>query len=93
MTIPRHQSVVPFAVKLIAPDGECGQSFVGDLDSRRVGILIQSGLDMQPGWGGRTPDQIDHTGSSRAGLTHWAQYGRNMRLLELVPLGLLPIDK
>jgi hypothetical protein len=55
MMLPRHQPVVPFAVKLIALDSERGQFFVSDLDSRRVGMLIQSGLDTQPGWGGRTP--------------------------------------
>ena len=60
MQITRSQSVIPFAVKLIAFNHQRGELFIGDLDARRVRVFIKNGLDMQSLGGGCAADQIDH---------------------------------
>src|ERR687891_1736476 len=54
------QAVVPFTMKLVPLEGQFSKLFVRHLEPRFVGILVQLGANVEPCFGGRAADQIDH---------------------------------
>src|SRR4051794_15820904 len=54
------QAVVPFTMKLVPLEGQFSKLFVRHLEPRFVGILVQLGPNVEPCFGGRAADQIDH---------------------------------
>src|SRR4030042_2543147 len=59
MLIPRRQTADPFAMKLVALDGEGGKLRVGDLDALRAGVFVNARLDAKALAGRGAADQID----------------------------------
>src|SRR4051794_3896737 len=47
-------------MKLVPLEGQFSKLFVGHLEPSFVGILVQLGANVEPGFGGRAADQIDH---------------------------------
>ena len=60
MLITQFQTIVPFAIKLVPINRECGQFFVGNLDSQGVGIFIKGRLDVPSFACTCAADQIDN---------------------------------
>ena len=54
------QAVVPFTMKLVPLEGQFSKLFVRHLEPGFVGILVQLGPNVEPCFGGRAADQIDH---------------------------------
>src|SRR4051812_12790887 len=54
------QAVVPFTMKLVPLEGQFSKLFVRHLEPGFVGILVQLGANVEPCFGGRAADQIDH---------------------------------
>src|SRR3954464_5546615 len=54
------QAVVPFTMKLVPLEGQFSKLLVRHLEPGFVGILVQLGPKVEPGFGGRAADQIDH---------------------------------
>src|SRR3954464_2032321 len=54
------QAVVPFTMKLVPLEGQFRKLFVRHLEPSFVGILVQLGPNVEPCFGGRAADQIDH---------------------------------
>src|SRR3954469_20382088 len=54
------QAVVPFPMKLVPLEGQFSKLFVRHLEPSFVGILVQLGPNVEPCFGGRAADQIDH---------------------------------
>src|SRR4051812_6157564 len=54
------QAVVPFTMKLVPLEGQFSKLFVRHLEPSFVGILVQLGANVEPCFGGRAADQIDH---------------------------------
>ena len=56
--------VVPFRMERVAADVESFHFGVGDLDALLIGPLIECALYLEPGFGGRRGDQLDHCGAA-----------------------------
>jgi YD repeat-containing protein len=54
-----EQAIVPVAVKDISPEAEFRHLFVGDLDTRWVGVWIEATFYSQTGLGGCGGDEVD----------------------------------
>ena len=56
----RLDSVVPFAVKLVALDGHVGEFFIGDFDTCLVLVFVERCANAKTRFGGDAADQVDH---------------------------------
>jgi len=63
----RSKSVVPLAMKFVALNRQLREFLIGHLDTRWVGILIQSRLNAQSRLGSGATDQLDHHFSAEQG--------------------------
>src|ERR1700675_2759145 len=79
----RVDGVVPFRMERVAADVESFHFGVGDLDALLIGPLIERTLDLEPGFGGRRGDQLDHCGAADERLalrSGWLAPSRVLRL-------------
>src|SRR5580704_15291568 len=54
----------PFRMERVAADVESVHFGVGDLDALLIGPLIERTLDLEPGFGRRRGDQLNHCGAA-----------------------------
>ena len=57
--MPWLDFVVPITVELIAPDFDLIELLIGDLDTSRIVLWIQFGMNLEAGGGGGTCDEVD----------------------------------
>ena len=83
----RVDRVVPFRMERVAANVEVLHFGVGDLDALLIGPLIERTLDLEPGFGRRRSDQLDHCSAADEGFG--APVLRDVSeqpVLDLVPL-------